>query len=318
MTTGCKWVARIRAAMSAVVLLISSSVFAQLENPQWESKLYLDHELVGILWDVKNASVISTENLVTELEGAGYLLLGEKHDNPDHHTLQLLVTEAILQSNKLYALSMEMMDSTIQPKLDLISDQDFDSLDDLKNYLEWDSDGWNWDFYSPLIQLAVNASVPIYAGNISRAAMQDVYAAEQPSPLQKIVGTQVMDQLIKDIDASHCGLLPESQYPSMVAVQQARDSAMANSLPQPQLNELSVLIAGNYHARQDLGVPNYLLARGLNVDVDEIVSLAFMEVREGLLSASEYVESTAGVNAYDYIWFTPAISNEDYCAAMVK
>ncbi|MFT6057537.1 MAG: putative iron-regulated protein [Pseudohongiellaceae bacterium] len=304
--------------MSAVALLISSSVFAQLENPQWESKLYSDHELVGILWNVKNASVIPTESLLTELAGADYLLLGEKHDNPDHHTLQLLVTEAILQSNKLYALSMEMMDSTIQPKLDLISDQDFDSLDDLKNYLEWDSDGWNWDFYSPLIQLAVNASVPIYAGNISRDAMRDVYAAEQPSPLQKIVGTQVMNQLIKDIDASHCGLLPESQYPPMVAVQQARDSAMANSLPQPQLNGLSVLIAGNYHARQDLGVPNYLLARGLNLGVDEIVSLAFMEVSEGLLSASDYVESTAGVSAYDYIWFTPAISNEDYCAAMVK
>ncbi len=196
MTTGYKWVALIRAAMSAAVLLISSSVFAQLENPQWESKLYSDHELVGILWDVKNASVISTENLVTELEGAGYLLLGEKHDNPDHHTLQLLVTEAILQSNKLYALSMEMMDSTIQSKLDLISDQDFDSLDDLKNSLEWDSDGWNWDFYSSLIQLAVNASVPIYAGNICRAAMQDVYAAEQLSPLQQLLGNQLMDQLI--------------------------------------------------------------------------------------------------------------------------
>ena len=122
MTTGYKWVALIRAAMSAAVLLISSSVFAQLENPQWESKLYSDHELVGILWDVKKASVISTESLLTELEGADYLLLGEKHDNPDHHTLQLLVTEAILQSNKLYALSMEMMDSTIQSKLDLISD----------------------------------------------------------------------------------------------------------------------------------------------------------------------------------------------------
>jgi len=318
MTTGYKWVALIRAAMSAVVLLISSSVFAQLENPQWESKLYSDHELVGILWDVKNASAIPAENLLTELEGADYLLLGEKHDNPDHHTLQLRVTEAILQSNKLFALSMEMMDSTIQPKLDLISDQDFGSLDDLKNYLEWDSDGWNWDFYSPLIQLAVNASVPIYAGNISRDAMRDVYGAEQPSPLQKIVGTQVMNQLIKDIDTSHCGLLPESQYPPMVAVQQARDSAMANSLPQPQLNRLSVLIAGNYHARQDLGVPNYLLARELNLGGDKIVSLAFMEVSEELLSAGDYVEGTAGVSAYDYIWFTPAISNEDYCAAMVK
>lgn len=316
MTNGCKWVALIRAAVSTVALLVSSSIFAQLENPQWESELYSDHELVGVVWDVKNSAVISSKNLLTELERADYLLLGEKHDNPDHHALQLLVTDAILQSNKLFALSLEMMDSTIQSKLDIIADQDFDSLDDLKSYLEWDSDGWDWDFYSPLIQLAVNASVPIYAGNISTETMRGVYAAPEPSPLQEIVGTKVMDQLLSDIDASHCGLLPESQFPPMVAVQQARDSAMANSLPQPQLNRLSVLIAGNYHVRQDLGVPNYLPATELALGRDKIVSLAFMEVSEQLTLAHDYVESTAGVSAYDYIWFTPAVSNEDYCASM--
>lgn len=318
MTTGCKWVARIKAATSTVILLASSSVFAQLENPQWESALYLDHELVGVVWDVKNASAIPAENLLTEFEGVDYLLLGEKHDNPDHHTLQALVTEAVLQSDKLFALSLEMMDSSIQPKLNRIASQDFGSLDDLKAYLEWDSDGWDWDFYSPLIELAVNASVPLYAGNISTETMRGVYGAAEPSPLQEIVGTEVMSQLLSDIDASHCGLLPESQFPPMVAVQQARDSAMANSLPQPQLDRLSILIAGNYHVRQDLGVPNYLPASGLNSGSDEVVSLAFMEVSEQLLSAGDYVESTAGISAYDYIWFTPAVSNEDYCASMRK
>lgn len=316
MTTGYKWVALIRAVAFMLALLASSSVFAQLENPQWESELYSDHELVGVVWDVKNAAAIPAENLLTELEGVDYLLLGEKHDNPDHHTLQLSVTAAVLQSNKLFALSLEMMDSTIQSKLDIIADQDFDSLDDLKSYLEWDGDGWDWDFYSPLLQLAVDASVPIYAGNISTETMRGVYAASEPSPLQEIVGTEVMKQLLSDIDASHCGLLPESQFPPMVAVQQARDSAMANSLPQPQLNRLSILIAGNYHVRQDLGVPNYLPATELDSGRDKIVSLAFMEVSEQLIQAHDYVESTAGVSAYDYIWFTPAVSNEDYCASL--
>ena len=318
MTTGCKWVALIKAAAFTISLLVSSSVFAQLENPQWESTLNTGHELVGVVWDVKNASVISRPNLQTELGRGDYLLLGEKHDNPDHHTLQALVTTAILQSNKLSALSLEMMDSTIQSKLDLILDQDFSSLDDLKSYLDWDSDGWNWDFYSPLIQLAVNSSIPLYAGNISTETMRSVYGAEQPSPLQKIVGPEVMDQLLSDIDASHCGLLPESQFPPMVAVQQARDSAMAGSLVRPQPNRLSILIAGNYHARQDLGVPNYLLASDGDLERDDIVSLAFMEVSEELTNAGDYVESTAGVSAYDYIWFTPAVSNEDYCASLRK
>jgi uncharacterized iron-regulated protein len=318
MIIGCKWVALIKSAAFTISLLVSSSVFAQLENPQWESKLNTDHELVGVVWDVKNAAVISVANLQTELSRGDYLLLGEKHDNPDHHALQALVTIAILQSNKLSALSLEMMDSTIQSKLDLILDQDFGSLDDLKSYLDWDSDGWNWDFYSPLIQLAVNASIPLYAGNISTETMRSVYGAEQASPLQKIVGPEVMDQLLSDIDSSHCGLLPESQFPPMVAVQQARDSAMASSLVQTQPNRLSILIAGNYHVRQDLGVPNYLLASNGDLERDDIVSLAFIEVSEELTNAEDYVESTAGVSAYDYIWFTPAVSNEDYCASLRK
>lgn len=316
MITGYRWAELTKAAIFLAMVPLSSLSIAQLENPRWESELYADHELVGVVWDVKNESIISAANLLTELKSGDYLLLGEKHDNPDHHALQLLVTEAILQSGKLSALSFEMMDSTIQAKLDLISEQSFDSLEDLKTYLEWDSDGWNWDFYYPLIEAALNASTPIFAGNISRATMSEVYSAPQSAALQEVVGEEVMAQLINDIDASHCGLLPESQFPAMVSVQQARDSAMANSLPSPQAGRIALLIAGNYHARQDLGVPNYLLASNNNLSLDKIVSLAFMEVNDELLAASDYVESTAGVDAYDYIWFTPAVSNEDYCASL--
>ena len=76
------------------------------------------------------------------------------------------------------------------------------------------------------------------------------------------------------------------------------------------------LIAGNYHARHDLGVPNYLLRQYLDLQRTDIVSISFTEVSPDGLDPQQYLESTAGVPAYDYIWFTPAVSNEDYCASM--
>src|SRR4051812_674712 len=52
------------------------------------TKLDVDHPLVGRVWDVKNATFITRDALWAKLVTADYVLLGEKHDNPDHHRLQ--------------------------------------------------------------------------------------------------------------------------------------------------------------------------------------------------------------------------------------
>lgn len=316
METGYKWAARTSIVAMLLWFFGATAAVAQLDNPQWASSLYSDHSLVGVIWDVKNEAAITPSQLSSQLLSAKYLLLGEKHDNPDHHLLQLEITQMLARADKLSAFSMEMMDSTVQPKLDAIASRDFDSMEALKAYLDWDSEGWDWSFYGPLVQAALDAQVPLYAGNISTETMREVYASQEQAPWQTAVNEEVMAQLINDIDASHCGLLPESQFPSMVKVQQARDAAMAESLPNPDADKISMLVAGNYHARQDLGVPNYLLASQGQLKRQNILSISFMEVSQGSEAAGDYVESTAGIPAYDYIWFTPAISDEDYCASM--
>ncbi|MFK7864855.1 MAG: ChaN family lipoprotein [Pseudohongiellaceae bacterium] len=316
MKTGCKWAARISAFVAFSSIAYSNIVLAQVENPDWQSALYDDHPLVGTVWDVANKTAISPSEFSSRLLGVKYLLLGEKHDNPDHHLLQLRILSMLGERNKLSAVAMEMMDADVQAKLTVIADQNFSSDDELKAYLSWDSEGWEWEFYGPLIKSALASSVPLFAGNITRETMSSVYGSEETSSLQNVVGEEVMDQLINDIDSSHCGLLPESQFPAMVRVQQARDAAMAASLPVPAPGATSVLIAGNYHVRQDLGVPNYLVAAEDSLLTEDIVSVSFMEVQRDSNGAEEYIESTAGTAAYDYLWFTPAISDEDYCASM--
>ena len=108
--------------------------------------------------------------------------------------------------------------------------------------------------------------------------MMEPYGLQELPPELDIFDELIMDRLVQDIDESHRGLLPESQFPAMVRVQQGRDYSMAQSLVSNKGEQINVLIAGNYHARKDLGVPKYLLANDSQLTNSTIVSVSFVEV----------------------------------------
>ena len=317
MLNGYKWAGLIKAAPVLLATFVSIPGFAQLQPVQeWESPLYANNPLVGRIWHGTSEQFVEIQHLVNAIESASYLLLGEKHDNPDHHLLQLMVLNHVIEQMRVTNVAFEMMDSDDQAALDQISQHNLTTLEGLKAYLGWDEEGWNWDFYGPLILTLVKAKIPLAAANITDATMSQVYGEETLSERASILDEIGLHQLYVDIDESHCGLLPESQFPAMVRVQQARDYNMANNMATLELGKLSVLVAGNYHVRRDVGVPNYLLARELHLRREDIVVLSFMEVEQGEDDPASYLQESKTQPAFDYVWFTPAISNEDYCASL--
>ena len=318
MLNGREWVEQIK----ALILIVLISIFpittrAQLIAPsEWESELYSDHNLVGMIWSSATNIFISKEQLSRDVLSAKYLILGEKHDNPDHHLVQLGFINYLLDNNKLEQITFEMMDGSSQSLLDAIQNEQFSSLDELRNYLEWDEVGWDWDFYGPLLNAAYIENIPMAAGNITNEEMLEVYGFDSLPNEYNVLDDATMEQLFVDIDESHCGLLPESQFPAMVRVQQARDYSMASSMPEPEDEGAVVLITGNYHARKDLGVANYLVSKHHNLSMGDIVSIGLIEVQESEENPEFYLQKYGDVAAYDYIWFTPAISEEDYCATL--
>ena len=112
----------------------------------------------------------------------------------------------------------------------------------------------------------------------------------------------VKETLLAQISDSHCGLLPTSQMPAMLAVQQQRDRRMAERLlvaPTP-----SLLFAGAYHARKDVGVPIHMQDFGEH------------EAPTVLMLAEQGAEVAPAMA--DYVWYTPATPPQDYCAQMRK
>lgn len=320
-----------------VIVLCSMPVHAQqLAIDEWQSQLNADHPLVGKIWSSAENSFIEEADLYENITRSHFLLVGEKHDNPDHHQIHQNLVARLLSEQRLETLSMEMLDSNQQKSLDELTANSVTNEEQVKTQLQWDEDGWDWSFYSPILLAVLKNKVHLQAANITSEQMMEVYQGELHPDASSALNAAAVKKLNEDIDESHCGLLPASQFPSMVRVQQARDYQMAQSMLiniggvnekglAPRATNSSsddparirMLIAGNYHIRRDLGVPNYLLSSGATTE-HEIVSVALLEVENEVVDGNEYLQRFSNVDAYDYIWFTPAISDEDYCASLRK
>jgi uncharacterized iron-regulated protein len=293
-------------------LCLTSAAQAQ----PWLSELHSDHPLTGKIWSSTEQDFLSRDELINRLADAELVLLGEKHDNPDHHNLRLAILESLLRTDPSALIVMEMMTQAQQPAIDsLSSGNSLPAADTWQQLLDWDA-AWQWQFYQPTLELALQNRVRLVAGNISAETMMAIYRSGSAS--NQPLNPDQLATLSEEIDVSHCGLLPSSQIPAMVRVQQARDQQMADSLMEAGEFNKRILLAGNYHVRHDLSVPNYLKLSDSAAGSTEVLNLAFLEVDPALTQPNQYLPDADTRPPYDLIWFTPAVRADDYCADLVR
>ncbi|RCL22273.1 iron(III) ABC transporter [Pseudomonas sp. AFG_SD02_1510_Pfu_092] len=285
-------------AFSLCLALVQGGCQASLAPlPAWQSSEGRTHAELGHIVDLASGQLISPEMLLQRLALAPRVLVGEKHDNPDHHALQLWLLRALQSQRPQGSLLLEMLQPEQQPLLDTLARQPLPA--DLPKALAW-QEGWDWQLYGPIVTEALQQHVPLLAANLSPAEMRQAY--RQPVALvgERSNAPAVTAALLEQVRAGHCGMLPESQLPAMLAVQQQRDRRMAEQLlvaPQPAL-----LLAGAYHVRKDVGVPLHL------------ADLQAQGVGKVLLLA-EVGAQVEAVEA-DYVWYTAAMPERDYCAQL--
>jgi uncharacterized iron-regulated protein len=256
--------------------------------------------ITGPIVDLRTGQSLTAPELVARLAKPERVIVGEQHDNRDHHQLQLWLLQALGQRRPQGSLLLEMLTPDQQLRVDDVRKASTPPMD-LPGALAWQS-GWDWDVYGPIVRFALGQPYSLLAANLSNNEVRAFYA--QPPALSgaRSNAPSVKNELLEQISGSHCGLLPTSQMPAMLAVQQQRDRRMAERLraaPEP-----SLLFAGAYHARKDVGVPLHILDLG-EPDAPVVLMLA----QQG----SEVTLAMA-----DYVWYTPAIAAPDYCAQMRK
>ena len=82
----------------ALLLAASGCATGPARRSNWQSPLHQDHPLVGQVWDVRRQQFVSMDALEAKARDAHLLLLGETHDNPDHHLLQADLVRAAASS----------------------------------------------------------------------------------------------------------------------------------------------------------------------------------------------------------------------------
>lgn len=254
----------------------------------------------GEIRDLRSGEVLTAQQLLVRLAAPERLIIGEQHDNADHHVAQLWLLRALGEQRPQGSLLLEMLTPDQQPKVDAVR-QAASPPSGLPETLAW-QDGWDWNLYGPIIRFALTQTYPLLAANLENSEIRAFYRNPPVLNGAHSNAPSVKETLLEQIAESHCGLLPESQMPAMLAVQQQRDRRMAERLlaaPKPAL-----LLAGAWHARKDVGVPLH------------IVDLGVIESPTVLMLAEQGGEVTAAMA--DYVWYTPATPKQDYCEQMRK
>lgn len=274
---------------------------------------------MGRIWSVRDQRFVDEHEMIGALKG--YVLLGEKHDNPDHHSLQAEVLRRLVDGGMTPVVAFEMFDVDRQAAIDEARRSAPRDAAALASAVDWEHSGWPpWSQYAPIAQIALDAGLPIVAGGLSATKMRAMMkppaddaapALEEGAPLT----TEQRTSLIDELRASHCGHLPEAMLPVMIRMQRARDAVMAKALVTRVDREhpSGVLIAGTGHTRSDRGVPLDLRARDPGRPV---WSVAFAEVEKGRDEPGAYAPRWSTTKLpFDFVWFTPRATDEDPCAA---
>ena len=278
--------------MRFLILLAALALGACSQAPISSPKNSLDH--LGEITDLRSGESLSPEQLLSRLAAQPRVIVGEKHDNPYHHQIELWLVENLPQQRPQGSVLMEMINPSQQAKVSQVKQwlQGNPAVRDSRvaELIDWQP-GWKWSLYGDLTMAAMRAPYPLWSANLDRDEIMAFY--QQPSfPRgQRSVRPAVQKALEETIRTSHGGKIEPQQLHAMLAIQQQRDRRMAERLlaaPTPTL-----LIAGGYHASKSVGVP---------LHVQDLQPTALPTV---LMLAEPGVQIDKQVA--DYLWVTPAV-----------
>lgn len=294
---------------------IAALALAALLTAPLPDALAADNPLIGTEWTGAGEAV-AEEAIEEAVRGADFVLIGEIHDNPEHHAIQAQLARAMAEAGRKPAVVFEMVPQGLQGELDAFEAEGSEDVTDLGRRLKWEERGWpSWSTYQPIAEAALAAELPLYAGDLDRETIRAIGRGERPFEPAAAYSDAMRENLAEELRVSHCDLLPDEAIGPMIKVQQARDQAMATAMLDYGVEDGAVLISGSGHARKDRGVPFILKAREPGRSV---VSIGLMEVHEGAADFADYLDEGETALPFDFVMFTAKANDIDHCAALKK
>ncbi|MDF1737215.1 MAG: ChaN family lipoprotein [Minwuia sp.] len=301
----------------------------RLITGDWQTSLLADHKLVGSIWVHARKAIGTERDLKFLVEKADFVLLGEKHNNPDHHVLQarlLRLAAAGKPPTTRPAVVWEMINAEQDDRLQAWLRSDGATAAGMGPALDWGASGWPaWQQYQPIAEVALDLGLAQIAGNIAARRLMDLAMNGNADAVPATV-THLLEQtpwteedrqsLDQELVDSHCGVMKagDKGLQGIARIQRLRDASMALAMSASTAGSGAVLIAGSGHVRKDRGVPRYLRTLDRRA---RIAVVAMFEVVDGIDDPAAYMTDFPP-GTFDAIIFTPRLDDKDPCAAMRK
>lgn len=273
-----------------VSLICMSTACAPVVTPLSISEPYppATEPAIGAIQHLPTGTLLSLEQMITGIRGNRLIYIGETHDNPASHRLQLdIIQDLNAKGDQPIAVGMEMFNPNQQSVLDAwirgnLNEKEF--IQQSNWYKSWRID---YAYYRDLLNTLRELNIPIVALNISR---QDKMAAMSGNtPLPTDIDPYYRQTMLAYFDGhSHGSANPDS----FIQIQSLWDDTMAQSivtfLQHPEhLNHQMIVLAGDNHIRHGYGIPRrvfqqlpfaYTLIGNKDLEVDESKKDKYMDV----------------------------------------
>ena len=215
-----------------------------------------------------------TSAVLARARDARFVLLGEAHDNPDHHLWQLQTLGMLLGARDQMVIGMEMFPRRVQPVLDQwvagrLTESQFLQQADWNRV--W---GFDPNLYLPLLRFVRLNRIPLVALNVERSLVAETgargWAAIAPDQREGITtpapASSAYRHLLRSSFHQH-GEVDESAFDYFVQAQLLWDRAFAQGLAHAASSHPDAIIVGvigSGHLRYGHGVPHQLDSMGKN------------------------------------------------------
>ncbi len=280
--------------------------------------------LAGEIWDVAAQRFVTEAAFYAHLRRTDFVLLGEVHNNPQHHHLQKRVIEHLVAQGRRPAIVFEMFERDAQRLIERVRKQHPGDARILVRETKLAERGWPARLYLPLIGAVLAHHLSLIGADLSESTVNEIVMGGMGAlsldrramlGLNAPLSEPYLKAMRAGIVAAHCGHASSQIIGGMVDAQRVRDASLAHGLIEHGGEEGALLIAGSGHVRRDFAAPMYLRRRAPDKG---IVAVALTEISGKRRPASYAPPTPSGRPVYDYLWFTRSHNMGNPCERLEK
>ena len=265
------------------------------------------HFSQGRIIDLETGEAINFTDLLSNLKPVDVIFVGEVHNNPEHHLIQVQLLQALMaRYAPPLAVAMEFFDTTRQPVLDRFMSGELDETAFLEQ-VDW-KNSWRFPYhlYRPILWVSQDKGAALLGINAPNAVVKKVARSGLES-----LAPEERNQVARDIDLdnkAHREYLssifkhhpfkknPKHSVENFDHFYQAQcvwDETMAETISEyiKAHGGKMVVFTGNGHIMNRFGIPDRVLRR-VDVKTATIVLYPLTE------------RSTINKRLADYVWLT--------------